>query len=280
MKKGINYWAFPAKADGSPFGQVQAIARAKALGYDCLELTVEAEGPLSPKASQADVTKIRKAAEDCGLELLTVASGLAWGESPTDPDPAVRARAVENYRRTLEICSWLGARTLLYLPGMVSACFIPGFAPQPSESVATWAREAVEALLPTAERLKVTLAVENVWNRFLLSPLEMKAFIDQFGSDSVGSYFDVGNVLLYGHPEDWIRTLGKRIAAVHMKDFRTNVGNLDGFVDLLSGDVNFRAVMGALRAVGYTGPYTAEIVPGKEGAVEKAFVALKIIENY
>jgi hexulose-6-phosphate isomerase len=90
----------------------------------------------------------------------------------------------------------------------------------------------------------------------------------------------VGNALLYGHPEDWIRTLGKRIAAVHMKDFRTNVGNLDGFVDLLSGDVDFRAVMGALREVGYKGTYTAEIVPGKEGAAEKAIAALRIIERY
>ena len=163
---------------------------------------------------------------------------------------------------------------------MVSASFVPSYEPQPYERVAARAREAVEALLPSAGKLKVKLAVENVWNRFLLSPVEMKDFIDQFGSEWVGSYFDVGNVLLYGHPEDWIRTLGKRIAAVHMKDFRTNVGNLDGFVDLLSGDVNFRAVMSALRAAGYEGPYTAEIVPGKEGAAEKAIAALRIIERY
>lgn len=280
MKKGINYWAFPPKGDGSALSQAEAIAAAKSLGYDCIELTVEAEGGLSRKTTRDEASRIRKAADDAGIEILTLASGLAWGESPTDPDPGVRARAIATYERSLELCSWLGARTLLYLPGMVSASFVPGYAPQAYEEVARRAKAAVEALLPTAERLKVKLAIENVWNRFLLSPVEMRDFIDQFGSEWVGSYFDVGNVLLYGHPEDWIRTLGKRIAAVHMKDFRVSVGNLDGFVDLLSGDADYRSVMRAFRETGYGGPYTAEIVPGRAGAAEKAIAALRIIEGY
>ena len=279
MKKGINYWAFPPRDDGSPITQVQAIHAAAALGYDALELTVEAQGALTCGTGREEACALRRAAEGAGIELLTVASGLAWGVSPTDPDPAVRARAIENYSRTLELCSWLGAGTLLYLPGMVSASFVPTFVPQPYEAVASRAKAAVEALLPTAARLKVILAVENVWNRFLLSPVEMRDFIDQFHSPWVGSYLDLGNVLLYGHPEDWIRTLGARIAAVHMKDFRTGVGNLDGFVDLLAGDVDYPAAMAALREVGYAGPYTAEIVPGKRGAAEKAIAALRIIER-
>jgi L-ribulose-5-phosphate 3-epimerase len=280
MKKGINYWAFPPKADGSAPSQVEAIAAAKALGYDCIELTVEGSGGLTPATGQADAALIRKAADAAGIELLTVASGLAWGQSPTDPDPAVRAAAIENARRSLEICSALGARALLYLPGMVSACFVPGYAPQPYEESLARARDAVRAILPTAERLKVKIAVENVWNRFLLGPVEMRDFIDGFGSEWVGSYFDTGNVMLYGHPEDWVRTLGKRIAAVHMKDFRRNVGNLDGFVDLLSGDVDFPAVMAAFKETGCSGPFTAEYVPGREGAAEKAIAALRIIERY
>ena len=280
MKKGINYWAFPPKGDGSALSQAEAIAAAKSLGYDCIELTVEAEGGLSRKTTRDEASRIRKAADDAGIEIFTLASGLAWGESPTDPDPGVRARAIATYERSLELCSWLGARTLLYLPGMVSASFVPGYAPQAYEEVARRAKAAVEALLPTAERLKVKLAIENVWNRFLLSPVEMRDFIDQFGSEWVGSYFDVGNVLLYGHPEDWIRTLGRRIAAVHMKDFRASVGTLDGFVDLLSGDADYRSVMRALRETGYGGPCTAEIVPGRAGAAEKAIAALRIIEGY
>jgi hexulose-6-phosphate isomerase len=280
MKKGINYWAFPSNKDGSPIGQVNAMKRAKQLGYDCLELTVEAEGELTVKTGRDEVLALRKAADSIGIELVTVASGLAWGESPTDPDPAIRAKAVENFKHSLEISSWLGATALLYLPGMVSACFVPAYVPQPYETVAQRAREAVLALLPVAEKCKVTLAVENVWNRFLLSPVEMRDFIDQFNSEWIGSYLDVGNVMLYGHPDDWIRTLGKRIAAVHLKDFRVNVGNLDGFVDLLSGDVDFRSVMSTLREVGYKGTYTAEIVPGKDGAAEKAIAALRVLESY
>ena len=280
MKKGINYWAFPPNADGTPIGQIQAIKAAKRLGFDCLELTIEGEGDLSCDTPREAALRLRAEADAAGIELLTVASGLAWGVSPTDPDPAVRAQAIRNAERSLELCSQLGAEALLYLPGMVSASFVPDFAPQPYEKVAERAKEAVEALLPIAEKLKVFLAVENVWNRFLLSPVEMRDFIDQFGSEWIGSYLDLGNILQFGHPEDWIRTLGKRIKAVHMKDFRVAVGNLDGFVDLLSGDVDFERLMPLFREIGYAGPYTAEIVPGRIGAAEKAVAALRIIEHY
>ncbi len=280
MKKGINYWAFPPNEDGSPIGPIQAIKTAKRLGFDCLELTIDGAGELTCDTTKEAALRFRREADTAGIELLTVASGLAWGVSPTDPDPAIRSRAIQNAERSLELCAQLGAKTLLYLPGMVSASFVPSFVPQPYEKVAAWAKEAVEKLLPAAEKLKVHLGVENVWNRFLLNPVEMRDFIDQFQSEWVGSYLDVGNVLQFGHPEDWITTLGKRIKAVHMKDFRLAVGNLDGFVDLLSGDVDFKRIMPLFREIGYPGPYTAEIVPGRAGAAEKAIAALRIIEQY
>lgn len=280
MKKGINYWAFPPNEDGSPIGPIAAIRKAKSLGFDCIELTIDAEGELTCKTTKETAERFRAEADAVGIELLTVASGLAWSVSPTDPDPAVRSQAIRNAERSLELCSQLGAKTLLYLPGMVSASFVPSFSPQPYEKVAAWAKEAVEKLLPTAEKLKVNLGIENVWNRFLLSPIEMRDFIDQFQSEWVGSYLDVGNVLLFGHPGDWIKTLGKRIKSVHMKDFRVTVGNLDGFVDLLSGDIDFKEIMPLFREIGYTGPFTAEIVPGKIGAAEKAIAALRIIEQF
>ncbi len=279
MTKGINYWAFPAREDGSAVGLAEAFKAAKELGYDCFEVTVEAKGELSLETSEREAGLVRKAADANGLRLLTVASGLAWGESPTDPDPGVRERAVETNLKLIEICSWLGAKTLLYLPGMVSAVFVPGFGPQPYPEVDRRAREALARVLPTAERLRVDIAVENVWNRYLLSALEMRGFIDSFGSERVGSYFDTGNCLLFGHPEDWIRVLGERIKAVHLKDFRVSVGTLDGFVDLLSGDVGFPGVMAELDRLGYRGPFTAEIVPGRLGAAEKAIAAMRIIER-
>lgn len=279
MKKGINYWAFPPAADGTPQNPLSAMKYAKELGYDCFELTFEPEGLVSLETTQQDAEKVRKEADELGLELQTLASGLAWGTSPTDPDAEVRDKAVQNSVKMLEVASWLGVDSILYLPGMVSVVFIPDFVPQPYEKVDEWAKNAVKRILPTAEKCGVKIGVENVWNRYLLSPVEMKNFIDSFGSPMVGSYFDVGNVLLYGHPEDWIRTLGKRIFAAHLKDFRVNVGNLDGFVDLLSGDVNYPTVMQAFRDVGYDGIFTAEIVPGQAGCVEKAIAAMKLIEN-
>jgi hexulose-6-phosphate isomerase len=131
--------------------------------------------------------------------------------------------------------------------------------------------------VPTAEKIGVTIAVENVWNKFLLSPLEMRGFIDSFKSKRVGAYFDVGNVLLTGYPEQWIKILGKRIKRIHIKDFKKSVGTVDGFVDLLKGDVDFTAVKKALAAIGYKGYVTAEMIPYSPGRPERTARAMKKI---
>ncbi|HOE09649.1 MAG TPA: TIM barrel protein, partial [Treponemataceae bacterium] len=101
------------------------------------------------------------------------------------------------------------------------------------------------------------------WNKFLLSPLEMRDFIDKINSPFVGAYFDVGNVIYSGYPEHWIKILGNRIKKVHFKDYRRDVGNLFGFVDLLSGDVNYPAVVKELQNIGYDSFVTAEMTPYK-----------------
>ncbi len=280
MKKGINYWAFPASDAGVPLALEEAFSYAASLGFEVFEPTVDGPGsPLSLETTRREAESLRVSAEKAGIEIATVASGLAWGCSPTDPDPAVRKQAVENSAKVMEIASWLGAETILYLPGMVSAPFIPDFTPQQYDDVDARAREAVSRLLDTAEKLGIRMGVENVWNRYLLSPLEMREFIDSFQSEYVGSYFDVGNTMLYGHPEHWIRILGDRIFAVHMKDFRREVGSLNGFVDLLAGDVCFPEVMKTFREIGYSGVYVAEYVPPTLGAAEKAAAALKLIEQ-
>ena len=280
MIKGINYWAFATRSDGTPFDQIGAMHRAKELGYDAIELTVDgAEGPVALGTTRAQAERVRNEADKIGIALNTVASGLAWGTSPTHPDPAVRARAVEHTKATLQVAAWLGAHSILYLPGMVSATFVPDFAPQRYEIVDTWARESLGAALPVAEQLGVRIAVENVWNRYLVSPVEMRDFIDSFDSQFVGSYFDTGNCMLYGHPEHWIEILGARIFAVHLKDFRVAVGNLDGFVDLLAGDCDFHACFQAFRSIGYSGQYTIEYVPPAVGAVEKGIAALRVLEE-
>lgn len=119
------------------------------------------------------------------------------------------------------------------------------------------------------------LGIENVWNKFLLSPLEMRDFIDSFGSAAVGSYFDAGNVLLTGYPEHWISILAQRIVRVHVKDFKKSVGTAAGFVDMLEGDVDFQAVRTALERIGYDGYVTAEMLPYEPGRPEKTAAAMK-----
>lgn len=279
MIKGINYWAFPVSQDGKLIDPRVAMRRAKDLGYDSFELTVDLNGSFSLNSTKQDAEALRKEAEHIGIRLSTVCSGLSWKESPTSPDPDIRHKAVMNTGKMIELAAILGAETVLYVPGMVSAGFAPEFISQRYDQVENWAKESIMKLLPIAERYQVKIGIENVWNRFLLTPMEMRDFIDSFHSPWVGSYFDVGNIMLYGHPEHWIEILGARILAVHMKDFRVNVGNLDGFVDLLSGDVDFAQVMLAFKNIGYTGPFTVEILPGITGSVEKAIVALRIIES-
>jgi L-ribulose-5-phosphate 3-epimerase len=112
---------------------------------------------------------------------------------------------------------------------------------------------------PEAERRKVAIAIENVWNRFLLSPLEVRDLIDHLGSPYVGVYFDAGNILAYGYPQQWISILGARIKRVHVKDFRSDIGNIQGFANPLQGDVPWLAVRSALESVGYQGYITAEV---------------------
>ncbi len=137
--------------------------------------------------------------------------------------------------------------------------------------------EGLRRILPIAEEAGVVICIENVWNKFLLSPLEMRDFIDSFNSEMVGVYFDVGNVLLTGYPEQWIRILGKRIRRLHVKDFKRSIGTVDGFVDLLEGDVDFQKVKEALVDIGYDGYVTAEILPFESGRPEKTAKAMKQI---
>jgi L-ribulose-5-phosphate 3-epimerase len=134
----------------------------------------------------------------------------------------------------------------------------------PYQTVWKNATASIRQILPTAKRLGVKVAVENVWNWFLADPVAMKTFVDQFRSPYLGVYFDVGNCLIGGYPEHWIEILGRRILAVHVKNFSRQDcgGGLHGFGDdLLIGEVDWPAVFHALRRIKYRGPITAEMIP-------------------
>jgi hexulose-6-phosphate isomerase len=148
----------------------------------------------------------------------------------------------------------------------------------PYEQAIGRAREATQSLLKTAERLKVELCIENVWNGMFYSPLELREFIDSFGSTAVGAYFDVGNCMgQHQYPPHWIEILGPRIKRVHFKDFKRAMGTLDGFCDLLEGDQPWPETLAALHKVGYDRTVTAEMIPYAPGRVEKTGAAMRRI---
>lgn len=259
--KSINYWSFPGGLESTlcPF---DAIKFAKKLGYEAIELCL-GDGPeMDLNTTEEFCQKLVQEAKDFGISIPSVASGTYWGRSLADGKAEVREQAKQDLEKMLQIASWLGAKTLLTIPGAVDVFFLPEREKLPYEHVYRYATEGIQAVLPTAERLGVRMGIENVWNRFLMSPHEMAGFIDQFNSPWVGAYVDVANLMPFGHPEDWLRHLGKRVVGIHFKDFRRSVGTADGFVDLLEGDVDWPEVMKAIGEIGYDGPVVAEMIPG------------------
>jgi hexulose-6-phosphate isomerase len=149
------------------------------------------------------------------------------------------------------------------VPGGVDVFFMPDRSWVPYETAYKNAQQSLRLLAEEAEAAKVVLCLENVWNRFLLSPIEFARFIDDIQSLLVRAYFDVGNVLAFGYPEDWIKVLGTRISRVHVKDFKRAVATADGFCLPGEGDVDWAGVMAALRATAYDGWLTAEVFKGQ-----------------
>lgn len=260
MKAGISTWSFPGGLAG-PKDFAPIARQAKAAGFDGLEVALSAEGAVTPQTSEADLVSVGRAIRNEGIEIVGVATGLHWETSLTSPDVAVRTRGVEIIRREIAAAKALGVDAVLVVPGAVDVFFLPTASVVDYRDAWSRSQECLAAVLPDAQAAGVRIGVENVWNRFLLSPMEMARFIDQFNSPFVGSYFDVGNVMLTGYPDQWIRALGRRIVRVHVKDFRRSVGTADGFVDLLAGDVNWPAVTAALREIQYDGWVTAEMIP-------------------
>ena len=276
MKISQSYWGLKGGLDGTrPISE--ALREVKDLGFDAIELAIASSGALTPATTQKECQEILAQARVLGLEISSLASGESWGTSPTSSDPAVRAKNVAFTQKALQIANWLGVDAYLHVPGAVQVFFLPDGEVVPYDLAYTRAQDVIRQLVPSAEALGVALGVENVWNKFLLSPLEMRDFIDSFASRQVGAYFDVGNVLATGYPDQWIRILGPRIKRVHVKDYKVAAGNDSGFCDLLEGDVDFPAVRQALAEIGYDGYVTAEILPFVPGGPQKTARAMQKI---
>ncbi len=255
MLKALNLWALP---DRSGRSVEDVFCEVAAHGFAGAEPVIGEDALITLESTEADCAAVREAAEQAGLELVSLASGLGWSYPLTADEAQVRSRGVEVMAHSLRVASWLGVPSLLVVPGMLAPPGNESHEHVPYDIAMERMREGLHRLVPVAEQVGVNIGLENVWNKVLLSPLEMRDFIDEFGSGFVRAYLDVGNVIAFGYAEDWVRVLGSRICCVHFKDYKRSVGTLEGFCPLLEGDVNYPAVMASLRRINYEGPCTAE----------------------
>ncbi len=217
---------------------------AKKCGYDGIEAK-----PMKDLKAAAEQAKI---AREEGTPIHSLLYG--WWPPFTNRDPKVVGKSIESMQNALRCAKVMGADAVLLVPTRVTEDFS-------YQDAYKWSQEYVSRLIPTAEETGVIVAVENVWNKFLLSPIEFARYLDELNSRWVKAYFDVGNVIIYGHAHHWIRTLGKRLVKIHLKDFKRSGYQ---WKNLLDGDVNWPQVRKALDDVGYNGYLTAELSGGSE----------------
>lgn len=261
MYKALNYWVFGGFGPNkTPY---EFIDFARSQGLDGIELTVG--DCISVDIGEDECRKMASYAKANNIGLRTLASGCYGQMNLGAADEDERVKAVEFTRKYLRIASWIGAETILVVPGSQRVTWDPSRPVVPYMRVWENSTKSIGELLPLAEKLGVNIALENVWMRFLLSPMEWKMFLDQFESERVGMYLDIGNCLIYAPAEDYVEALGaNRIKAVHIKNWQGEDcgGTLHGFGDsLLEGEVDYTAVFSALKKAGYDAAYTVEMIP-------------------
>src|ERR1700730_169675 len=243
LKKGVLLSMLPEKLSFA-----ERFMLAKNVGFEVVQ------APTTPNEQTAE--EIKLAADKAGIGIDSVMNMAHWEFPLSSSDPAAVGKSLAGMRTSLHNAKLWGSDVVLLVPAVVN--------PETSYHDA-WVRsqKEVRKLIPLAAELKVVIASEEVWNKFLLSPLEMATYIAEFKSLWIKAWFDVGNVLLYGYPQDWIRPLGKSIVKLHAKDFKRKE---DGYawVNLGDGDVDWLAVRQALADVGYTGSVTVELDGGDE----------------
>ena len=224
----------------------------------------QVECPTTP--SLAEAQEIKAGAAKAGLRIHSVMNSAHWQNPFSSPDPAVVQKGIEGAKISIQNAKFWGADTVLLVPAVVDA--------KTSYADAyTRSQHAIRQLIPIAAENRIILAIEEVWNKFLLSPLEFARYIDEFKSPWVRAYFDVGNVVLYGYPQDWITTLGHRIVKLHIKDFAfkndpVTHHRVATWTALREGEIDWQAIYAALAKIGYRGTATVEL-EGGDGAYLK-----------
>ncbi len=242
-KKGVWFGMLPAN-----LSYADRYKMARDVGFEVVQAPTESD--------ERKAEEVKKAADAANIRIDSVMNMDHWKLPLSSNDPAVVEKSLAGMRTSLHNAKLWGSDVVLLVPAVVN--------PQTSYHDAwTRSQKQIRTLIPLAEELKVVIAIEEVWNKFLLSPLEMAKYIEEFRSPWIRAWFDVGNVLLYGYPQDWIHTLGKSIVKVHVKDFKRRE---DGYawVNLGDGDVDWAAVRQAFADIGYSGSVITELEHGDE----------------
>lgn len=245
MKIGTIHWNFP-----QTLTMEQIFAKAAEIGYEGLELGIwDDDALLSFNSTKEQLDEIKSYGKKYNLDIYSIMSPIYAKYRFTSNNADDRAKAMEFLKKHIEIASYLGCESILVIPGFVEEDV-------DYEVAYNRALDAFKEIKPFAEEYKVEVGLENITNKFLLSPIELRDFIDKVGSKYVGSYFDIANTLDNGYPQHWINALGDRIVKVHVKDYYTKHRIC---TDFFEGDVNWPDVMKVLRESGYDGWITAEM---------------------
>jgi hexulose-6-phosphate isomerase len=257
-KKSINLWAFPYPRR---MNLTECMQLAKDAGFDGIELNYDLDNDLSPRSGAREYQEIRRSADRIGIEISGLCSFLFWPFPLSSNDAAKRERGLELAGKIAQAAHDLGVENVLVVPGAVHIPWRDDHTPVPNDVCDRRAREAIGRLVRDAERLRVSLNIENIFfNGYLMTPMEMNAFVDSFGSERVRVHFDTGNIAIFQYPEHWIPILAGRTKNVHLKEF-TKKGtdySLETFRPLLDGTTNWPAVMDAFAAANYRGWLTFE----------------------
>lgn len=254
IKKGLGYWMI--KEDLSLLDKFKLV---KDLGFDGIEFNSPLDIPLDDLLEARDKT---------GIEVPSTVNKDHWGKPISDPDPAMRQFTIDSMAKSLEQTKELGGDTVLLVPGVVSDTVS-------YKTAYGNALDSIRKMIPHAEKTGVKIALENVWNNFILSPIEAKDFLDKIDHPLVGWYFDLGNILRYGWPDHWLEVLGDKVFKLHVKEYSKKIMNEEGLgkgfnVELTQGDVNWPQVMKTIKDINYKGQYmTLEVNGGDRTALKK-----------
>ena len=274
MIKGISYLSFENGLSNNESID-SALSQTKMHGFEALELSVSSEGVISTNSSKAECEMIRKRIDDSGVFVDSIATGMSWGVSPTSDDESIRKKSIRLHQDALKVASYLDCKALLFVPGVVKSPISPEIVRY--DRALDRLREAINLMLPIAEDLNVDLCMENVWNGFFYSPIELRDFVDSFDSDRLGVYLDIGNLIGYQqHPPHWVELLNSRIKRVQIKDFQENfdwTGSFS-FCDIGAGDVPWKETIEALRTIEYKSTIIAEMLPWDETILSRTSAAM------